>query len=147
MAIGLLGGKRAARVVAAAVFLCGAVVLPALHQAFHRLDHTHAGGGIRFQAEARPPEPHRHAGGRWHTHAPVSHDHRPAPDRDPKPAERDHGEGSLAHQAFALGEAASVPVPQGSVQLSGVPVAALADDQTLRPGFLRPDSARGPPVL
>src|SRR5262245_15345763 len=90
---------RLIRFSAPALLLGATVVFPALHQAFHHGDNDHAGGGIRFHRhEAPAPHGHHHREGPWHSHE------APAAPARPDESDPQHGEGALAHFAYALGE-------------------------------------------
>src|SRR5262249_18817574 len=128
--------------------------------AFHRADHDHIGGGIRFHRDAsssssghnhgsthshsladRHGHGHHHDAGPWHTHEPAA-----LPDRSPEEQEKpSHGEGSLAHFAYALGEEAPLGIVEVSKPLIRPPVVWRREAPAARPGFFRPSSVRGPP--
>ncbi len=124
--------------VLAVQFAAAAVVLPTLHQAFHRNDHDHAGGGI-------------------HAHADLADDHDDADDDGPEATieaphghhhglDPDHGEASLFHFGAALGDGA----PSATVLAHGPLLCAVTPDlavgRALRDRFLSPSAARAPPT-
>ena len=129
--------RRPIRYSLPALFLAATVVFPALHQASHGHgdDHDHGGGGIRFHRH-EAPQGHRHGGGRRHTHdAPAVPD-----ESDPR-----HGEGSLAHFSYALGEDSPPPVAEVSRALESGPAPGRRDEPAAKPGSPRPVADRGPP--
>lgn len=159
----LLRKRRLRRSAAALLFLGGTVVFPALHQAFHDLDHDHIGGAIHFRPgppakEAREVShtatAHRHADGSGHTHAPSgAHENRargsslPGPEPtnrgDSDPA---HGDGALAHFSYAIGEDAPPTRSENALPLVSAPAVKYARVPAPRLGFFRPPPVRGPPA-
>ncbi|MGD8896246.1 MAG: hypothetical protein PVJ73_09450 [Acidobacteriota bacterium] len=102
------------------VFVCGGILAPATHIAWHRPDHSHGPGGqgLGLRAEA-----HGHAGRR---HGHPHDDHQPSsrhgedeararPPRAAEPLDAIHGHGSIAHFGLALLSAApplALPTPE-----------------------------------
>jgi len=102
---------------AAFVWLCGTVLLPAVHLALHTLPHDHEGGGIHYHLDADPHDDHDDhddddPGGPPTVEAPHGHHHGHAP----------HAAG-LAHFASATGDGAA-----GAVALAVTPLATHASD-------------------
>jgi hypothetical protein len=109
----------AARFGLALQLLCG-LFLPAIHQAEHRGDHDHAGGGIHWHGEPGEREP------------------APAPD---------HGAGSAAHFAVAFVAESRHFAPEsplGHAAAAPIPVPAIAPSKQHLPPTR---SSRGPPAL
>ena len=139
---------RLIRFAVPALFLGATVVFPSLHQAFHGFDHDHQGGGIRFHHHEspqprrhEPPRGHRHGDGPWHSHG------APAAPADSDRSDPRHGDGSLAHFSYALGEASPTLIAEISRPLESTPAGDVHDDPAVKPGFFRPASDRGPPSL
>lgn len=115
----------------AVLTLVGLSVLPALHLIFH--DQL---------------EPHEHGPRAGHCHGGECHEHDESADADgadegETPA--DHGEGSLAHQDFALGVAPPALPPIGVSRLA-VPAELPAPCLVVAREHDRPSRARGPPL-
>jgi hypothetical protein len=135
-----MAARSLIRLAAPALFLGATAVFPALHQAFHHRDHDHAGGGIRFHRHEATPG-HRHGAGPRHSHE------APADPADSDESNPRHGEGSLAHFAYALGEASPPPIAEISRPLESTPAPGFLVDREVQPGFFRPAADRGPPAL
>jgi hypothetical protein len=113
------------------VFVCGGILAPATHLAWHRPDHSHgsAGQGLALGAEGRGRAGDRHAGPPGDVHGPgrpgpVRHGHPSGhgeddasarPPATAEPLDAIHGHGSIAHFGLALLSAApplALPTPE-----------------------------------
>lgn len=122
-------------------FAVATVVVPTLHQAFHRNDHDHGGGGIHFHADLDDddhdddddddgPDPT--------IEAPHGHRHH---ELDPK-----HGEASLFHFGVALSDGTpALTVLTAGPLVSGVALDLLVE-RSLEDRFRSPSAARAPPA-
>jgi len=119
----------------AVLFFGGSTLLPGLHVAFHDNHHSHEGGGIHRHDDGDDDDDD--APSPWGA-ADYGHSHRPG---------HDHGDGSLAHFAAALGDGVE---PAASLADLG-PAASPPFDDPAFPPLARssrghPD-VRGPPAL
>jgi hypothetical protein len=135
-------------VVQIGVFVCGGILAPATHLAWHRPDHSHGPGGQGFALRA---EAHGRAGDR-HGHPHDDHQHpsgheedeaRARPPAAAEPLDAIHGHGSIAHFGLALLSAPPplalpTPEPAGFLPPPASPRAAAL----FRPSFPLP---RPPP--
>jgi hypothetical protein len=111
--------RAAARIGLALQLLCG-LFLPAIHQADHRGDHDHAGGGTHWHGDPGEREQ--------------------APDPD-------HGAGSAAHFALVFVGESRFFAPEAPIgHAAAAPVAALAISPSKQHLPLT-RSSRGPPPL
>ncbi|HWU88575.1 MAG TPA: hypothetical protein VN253_14935 [Kofleriaceae bacterium] len=130
------------------LWLLGLEVLPNLHLAAHRHDHTHAADGAIVWSH---DEDHDHDAAHDHDHdAAHDHDADAAGDDgqvaiDHRPADRHHA-GGIAHHAAALHRPAPPLLAPLEVERAAWRICARAEGRPYSTGTSRP-TARGPPSV
>ena len=130
-------------------FVCGGILAPATHLAWHRPDHSHGSGGqgLALGAEAHGRAGHRHGHPHGHRHGHLSghgeDEARAGRPATAEPLDAIHGHGSIAHFGLALLSAPAplalpTPEPAGVLPPPAHPRAAAL----FRPSFPLP---RPPP--
>jgi hypothetical protein len=117
-----VGARKAAALVAAAAWLLGVEIAPAVHVARH--------GDLA-------PHTHRHGAAR--------HAHAARPELEETEPDADHGEGSLEHHGVAVLAPAAVVPPIPSAHAVRISIAQLEPSSPALASRERP-TARGPPT-
>jgi ABC-type Zn2+ transport system substrate-binding protein/surface adhesin len=149
-----LFSQRSTALLAVVAFVLGMTAIPALHLAFHRLPHAHAGAEIQYHpASPGHHDEHEHDGDHQPAaaseehHEPDHHHHHDESDDtgDRQPLDPHHGEGAAAHFALAISDSVATEFALAAEALTPAAVVTAATPPLIASTHAAVQRFRGPP--